>query len=345
MNTTLATDSRELGLDAYQAYIDYIDRGPATTRTYINNLRQFAAWLQMCGIRHPERQDIILYRAYLEKEHEAIRLDYESGWAYRRNSSGQRYTVTCKAATVAQYIRSVRQFFAWTEAAGLYPDIAKNVHAPKLQNDQHKKDALQAGDVKAIIDSLQERVRASRTGREEEQARRTLALFLLAVTAGLRTVELSRANVKDLETRGGRTWLYIWGKGRAEPDQKKALAQDVAKELRLYLKSRLDHVRESSPLFVATGNRSGGRRLASTTISTMLKRVLQAAGYDSERLTAHSLRHTAGTNVQHITGDLYATQRFMRHRNPATTEIYLHNDTAGQDADIAERLYLAYTAN
>lgn len=344
METTLTNGRRDLGLDTYQAFIDYIDRGEATTRTYINNLRQFAAWLDMRGIRQPTRQDIIFYRAYLESEHEAIRLG-PAGWEYRLDRSGHRYTVRHKAATVAQYIRSVRQFFAWTEAAGLYPDIAKNVHAPKLQNDQHKKDALQAGDVKAIIDSLQERVRASRTRREEEQARRTLALFLLAVTAGLRTVELSRANVKDLETRGGRTWLYIWGKGRAEPDQKKALAQDVAKELRLYLKSRIDHVRDNSPLFVATGNRSGGRRLASTTISTMLKRALQAAGYDSERLTAHSLRHTAGTNVQHITGDLYATQRFMRHRNPATTEIYLHNDTAGQDADIAERLYLAYTAN
>ena len=69
---------------------------------------------------------------------------------------------------------------------------------------------------------------------------------------------------------------------------------------------------------------------------------MQQAGFDSERITAHSLRHTAGTNVQEITGNLYLTQQYMRHANPATTEIYLHNDTQKQEADIAQRLYNHY---
>ncbi len=32
----------------------------------------------------------------------------------------------------------------------------------------------------------------------------------------------------------------------------------------------------------------------------------------------------------------------MRHSNPATTEIYLHNDTDRAEADIAQQLYRSY---
>ena len=164
-------------------------------------------------------------------------------------------------------------------------------------------------------------------------------MYLLAVNAGLRTIEIHRANVKDLETKGGQTWLYIWGKGHTEPDQKKPIAPEVTEAIKDYLQSRTDKPTGSSPLFVSTGNRSGGRRIATTTISTMLKKAMQEAGFNSERLTPHSLRHSTGTAVQELTGDIYTTQKYMRHSNPATTEIYLHNDTEKQEAGIAQDLY------
>ena len=69
---------------------------------------------------------------------------------------------------------------------------------------------------------------------------------------------------------------------------------------------------------------------------------MQEAGFDSERITAHSLRHTAGTAVMELTGDLYKTQNYMRHSNPATTEIYLHTDTEKAEAGIAQQLYNLY---
>ena len=167
-------------------------------------------------------------------------------------------------------------------------------------------------------------------------------MYLLTVTAGLRTIELARANIKDLETKNGNTWLYIWGKGHTEADTKKAIAPEVAEAIQDYLRSRTDNYTSSSPLFVATGNRSGGKRLEVTTISKMLKGALKAAGFNSERLTAHSLRHTAGTLTMELTGDIYQTQQYMRHSNPATTEIYLHISNEKADADIAQKLYNKY---
>lgn len=316
-------------------FVAYIDRSPKTTRTYLTNLRQFVAWLRYEGIEQPQRGDIILYREWLAAEHEAIELVSEApGWRYRMDGNGNRQRVQCKPNTVKQYLQSVKQFFSWAATEGIYPaDIAKGIHGPKVTA-AHRKDSLTAEEVRAIEDSID---------RSSEQGKRLYAMFLLAVNAGLRTVELSRANLRDLEAKSGAACLYIWGKGHAEPDTKKPLAPGVYAALREYIEARADTHTAASPLFVATGNRSGGQRLAATTISTMLKRAMQRAGFDSERLTAHSLRHTAGQNVMQITGrNIYETQQYMRHSNPATTEIYLDNASAQQDGDIARRLYAHY---
>ena len=353
-NTGLMIPKQDLTPSLFDSFIRWIDRGEKTTRTYIVNLRQFIAWLRYSAITRPERQDIISYRQYLCSEHEAIQLDGLS-WKYRTDKSGNPVKVSCKPNTIKQYLQSVCQFFKWTAAEGLYPNIAENIHAPKVKNDTHRKEALTAAEVQTIESSITRKATADLTEAEQarkdtegkaqratEQGKRLYAMYLLTVTAGLRTIELSRANVKDLEEKGGCTYLYIWGKGHTEADTKKALAPEVAAAIKDYLKSRTDAPTGTSPLFVATGNRSRGKRLATTTISTMLKGAMKEAGFNSEQLTAHSLRHTAGTNAMQLTGDLYTTQQYMRHSSPSTTEIYLHIDTEQQEADIAQRLYNHY---
>ena len=361
MNAITATGAaaiipaNDLQISLFNEFIRFIDRGEKTTRTYITNLRQFAAWLKYASIARPQREDIVTYRDYLSTEHDAIQLDAAEGWTFRRDRNGNRIRVTCKPNTVAQYLRSVGQFFRWTAAAGLYPNIAENVHAPKIRHDTHKKDALTAAAVLTIEKSIQaaadekaaaaaeaEKDTAGRISRATEQGKRDYAMYVLAVNAGLRTIEISRANVKDIEVKNGRAVLYIWGKGHTEADARKPLAPQVYAAIKDYLNTRSDRPTANSPLFVATGNRSGGQRIAETTISKILKKAMQAAGYDSDRITAHTLRHTAGTNVQEITQNLYVTQKYMRHANPATTEIYLHNDTEKQEAQTAQDLYNLY---
>lgn len=356
-NSRNLTPAQDFNPGLFDDFKAWIDRSEKTARSYTTNFRQFIAWLKYAAIRNPQRQDIISYRQWLTAEHEAIKLDPDSitGWKYRTDAHGNPLKINCKPNTIAQYLRSVCQFFRWTAAKNLYPDIAANIHAPKLRHDRHSKEALTAPEVLAIEKSIAQRAQertqaaqnaqkdtAGRIQRSTEQGKRIYAMYLLAVNAGLRTVEISRANIKDLETKGGQTWLYIWGKGHTEPDQRKPLAPEVAAAVKEYLKSRTDKPTGNSPLFVSTGNRSGGKRIAPTTISTMLKRAMQEAGFNSDRLTAHSLRHTAGTAVQEVTGDIYKTQKYMRHSNPATTEIYLHNDTEKAEAGIAQQLYNHY---
>ena len=354
--TEQLTPAGTLQAGLFNDFIAYIDRGEKTTRTYIVNFRQFIAYLRYNGITQPTRADIIAYRDYLTTEHDAIKLDASTaaGWTYRTDANGNRCRISCKPNTTAQYLRSVCQFFRWTAANNLYPDIAANIHAPKIRHDDHKKDALDAAATLTIENSIlltaEARTEAAghatkdtagRTSRATEQGKRLYAMYLLAVNAGLRTIELSRANVKDLELNNGNAYLFVWGKGHTQADQRKPIAPEVYAAIKDYLDSRADKVTGSSPLFVSTGNRSGGKRIATTTISTMLKKAMQEAGFNSERLTAHSLRHSTGTAIMTITGNLFAAQKYMRHADPKTTEIYIHEIEAAEQesAALAQNVY------
>lgn len=346
--------AREITTALFEDFVQFIDRGEKTTRTYLTNLRQFMAWLRYAAVPQPQRADIIAYREWLNSEHDRIIFapDTATGWALWLDRNGNPERIQCKPSTIKAYLQSVKQFFSWTAANGYYPNVAANVHGPKVSSD-HKKDSLTASEVLAVEKSIAaaadlrqlqaegaNKDRAGKLQRSTEQGKRLYAMYLLAVNAGLRTVEISRANIRDLETKNGSTWLYIWGKGRNEPDQKKPIVPEVKAAIDDYLQSRTDHPTGSSPLFVSTGNRSHGRRIASTTISTMLKRALQDAGYNSDRLTAHSLRHTTAQNAMEQTGgNIYKVQQYLRHSNPATTERYLTNETSKQDADIARQLW------
>ena len=357
INPQSIAPAQEITAALFNDFVAFIDRSEKTTRTYLTNLKQFMAWLKYAAITRPVRQDIISYRQWLTTEHDAISFapDTAAGYAFRTDANGNPVKVICKPTTVKGYLQSVKAFFSWTAANNLYPNIAANIHAPKI-TESHKKDSLTAAEVLTIENSIAERAmkrteaaagavkdKTGRVQRSTEQGKRLYAMYLLAVNAGLRTIEISRANIKDLETKGGRTWLYIWGKGHSEADQKKPIAPEVKAAIDDYIQSRTDNPTGNSPLFVSTGNRSKGKRIASTTISTMLKHAMQEAGFNSERLTAHSLRHSTAQNVMQLTGhNIYQTQQYLRHSSPKTTEIYLENDTAEQDESIAKQLYSLY---
>lgn len=356
-SNTVAAASFNLGL--FDAFIAFIDRPGQTQRTYLTNLKQFAAWLRYKQIKQPQRADIVNYRDYLIKDHKAIRLNNASpqGWEYRKDKHGNYIVICCKANTAKQYLQCVKQFFKWTASESLYPNIAENIHPPRVEQNSHRKEPLNVADVvkieRSIIEHGQQKTAAAqeakkdprgRIARATEQQKRLYAMYLLAVNCGLRTIEISRANIKDLEVISGTAFLYIQGKGHQEADAKKTLAPGVYDAIKDYLEARTDAKNSNSPLFVSTGNRSHGKRIAASTIGKMLKQALKDAGFNSERLTAHSLRHTAGTAAMTITNNIYATQKYMRHVNPGTTEIYLHTNEQQQETELAYKLFEYYHA-
>lgn len=336
--------AKELTQKEINAFLNSLDRSESTTKTYRTNLNQFTVWLNYSEIREPTRESLKQYREWLLNEHYAIEAKQGAPfWKYQKDRNGRKIKIYLKSNTVVSYMRSVCQFFKWAGQNRVYENIAETVHAPKVAQSFHRKEALKPEQVRHIIETLKQGIDEAENSQDEEKARRNYAMFTLAVNAGLRTIELNRLNLNDLETDHDHAIIYIWGKGHGGADQRMLLADEVAQILKEYLKVRTGPKSRSAALFTATGNRSHGERIAVTTISKILKEILKNAGYDSDKLTAHSLRHTSGTNTMAINGNVYEIQQYMRHKNPSTTEIYLHGETEQRQLDLAEQLYKLYT--
>ena len=279
---------RTLDFNIFERFINYLDASPKTVETYKKALRQFFYYLGVHGIRQPQREDVLAFRDDLK-------------------ASG------LKPTTVQNYITATRIFFKWTEQEGLYPNIAEHVKGAKLDKN-HKKDYLTSRQAKEVLAGVQT---------DSEEGLRNYAILSLMVTGGLRTIEVSRADVGDLRTVGENTVLFVQGKGREEKTEYIKISAPVEKAIRSYLKAR-ENVEEGQPLFTSTSNNSRGKRITTRTVSGVVKTALRNAGYDSARLTAHSLRHTAITLALLAGREITEVQQFARHANLNTTMIYNH---------------------
>lgn len=272
--------------DLVQDFIAFVDATDSTIRAYTAGLKQFIAFLASNEIARPERQDVIAFR-------EAIK---ERG---------------LKANTIQLYIVSVRRFFQWTEAQGLYPNIAKGIKGATVNNG-FKKDYLTAEQLQLMFD---------RIDTSTEPGARNKAILALMATAGLRTIEVIRADIGSLD--GDR--LYIHGKGRDEADEYIKLSSHVQALMRAYLDTYRPGAADEEALFTSTSNNNQGARLTTRSISGIAKQAYRSIGIDSSRHTAHSLRHTAATLNLMNGGTIEETQNLLRHSNINTTMIYLHH--------------------
>ena len=286
-NTAIA-ERQTVGAELFNRYIDFLDSSPKTVEIYTRALRQLFSYFSLNGITQPTRADILAFRDELK-------------------ASGH------KPTTVQNYITATKIFFSWTEQEGLYPNVADHLKGAKLDRD-HKKDYLTSRQVKEVLAGVD---------RSTEQGLRDYAMLFLMVTGGLRTIEVSRANIGDLRTLGDNSVLYVQGKGREEKTDYIKLSAPAEQAIRAYLKARGEKD-EEAPLFSSTSNNNRGARLTTRSVSGIVKTRLQQAGYDSEKLTAHSLRHTAVTLSLLAGKDITEVQQFARHANIATTMIYNH---------------------
>ena len=274
--------------DAHNSYRAFLDAAPRTVQTYTGSIRQFIKWIRAKGISKPTRQDVLAYREELKAR--------------------------CKPSTVQNYITALRLFFAWTAQEGIYPNIAEHIKGAKL-DPGHKKDYLNAEQVRDILDSI---------NTETAQGKRDYCIIALMVTGGLRDIEVSRANIEDIKQLGGMTVLYLQGKGREERTEFIKVVPEVEKAIREYLKTRKT-AKGQQALFTSLSNNSKGERLTPKSISGIAKNIFVSAGYNSDRITAHSLRHTAVTLSLMGGLPIDEVQQFARHKNISTTQIYAHN--------------------
>lgn len=274
--------------DIITRFLASLDVKPKTKDTYRKALKQFIKFIEARGTQQTERADIIDYKAYLMANY--------------------------SASTVSAYITAVKSLYKWLEAEKIYPNITAGIKGAKGAKG-FKKDTLTAQQAKKILANIE---------LATVEQLRDYALINLLLRTGLRTIEAERANIEDIRQEAGQALLYIQGKGRDSKDDFVILTAATLEPLQAYLKARGEKD-EKAPLFCSFSNRSKGERLTTRSIRRIIKEAMQAAGIDSDRLTAHSLRHTAITFSLLGGATIQEAQQMARHSSVNTTLIYAHN--------------------
>lgn len=258
--------------------------------TYRSALRQFFDWFSENNITNPTRETILTYKEWLDAK-------------------------GLKPFTRSGYLVAVRRFFEWAESLKLYPNIAKGIKGARRAIKTHQKNALTVDQIEKLLNSIE---------RTTLQGARDFALINLLFRTGLRLIEIKRAQIVDLEMKDDDDGALLWirGKGRDGKDDFVVVTEEALAPIMAYIRQRkAKNVQE--PLFASISDRNYGGYITTFSLSRLIKQRLRAAGIESKRITAHSLRHTFGVMAIQAGASLYEVQLAMRHTAPTTTEIYL----------------------
>ena len=268
-------------------FVKFAGVSPSSVATYAKSLRQMLKYFAANNITVPTREALV-------------------NWIEDMKTAGR------ASSTIQLYVTAAKIFFRWLSQEGLFANIADHLKTGVKPAHGHKKDALDVNQCRNLVANVKG---------DSVKNLRDKAILTLMTTAGVRTIEVVRANVKDIRFERGKVFLYVTGKGHSEADDKVLLSKQAHAAIREYLKAR-GRVQSSDPLFVSTSRRNKNARLETQTISRLVKRNLREIGLDSPRLTAHSLRHAVATNLIFAGVELPKVQMILRHRNISTTMIY-----------------------
>lgn len=288
--------------ELFNTFYEFLGVQDITKESYAVCLRCFIEWTQENCFGFPTELDILAYKKWLASPHPRRR--------------GQNDQITFTADTQARYMRAVKRFFAWAVQKHLCKENpAEGVKCAKVKMDNTKRDAFERKDAMALLDSID---------RSTDKGKRDYAMILLSMTAGLRIIEMQRADIGNLETMAGEPVLFIQGKGHSEADDYKKIEPRTYAAIMEYLATRT-HRAKNDPLFASVGNRSREQRMTEPAISALIKTRMKQAGYDNHKLSAHSLRHTSITLGLESGMTIQEAQQHARHASPETTGIYSHN--------------------
>jgi integrase/recombinase XerD len=144
--------------------------------------------------------------------------------------------------------------------------------------------------------------------------RRDRIAVLLLYGCGLRTDELCRLNVRDLDLQ--RQELTVW-KGKGDRQRVVPIPQGVFTEVLAYLGQRGG---KQGPVL---RTETKGRALSAKDVCRIVRNAGERAGL-SRPVTPKTLRHSYATHLMDRNVDLAVISSLMGHRSPAETGVYLH---------------------
>lgn len=278
-------------------WIAFCDVQPTTQKTYDKAIKSFVGYLSSNHIVQPQREDVIGYRKWMTDED--------------NDGANARF----KVSSARLYVTVVKKFFRWLSSRSLYPNVADGVKLPAMPTDEHARDALTLEESKQAISSFEG---------TSEKTLRDKCIMALMIGAGLRSVEVVRLDVGDIEKRRGQWIVNVHGKARAGKTDRVQISAELKKLVDEYLSVR-PKCKKGTPMFISTARRNAGQRLQTQSVSRLAKRVFAEIGIESDRVTCHSCRHACATLMLQAGVPLRNVQKILRHRSPVTTEIYSHD--------------------
>lgn len=174
-------------------------------------------------------------------------------------------------------------------------------------------DFLTLNDLKEICESIK--------ARNDQTAKRDLAIVMLMSVEGLRTVEVHRMNDEDINFE--RRTILIHGKGR---DSYIYPCDDTFDVLKDYLEFRGESTKDEfgTPTFIGASKKFFGARISRNGIRWAVNHILLVNGKKTKNNSCHMLRHSCGTNLYQETRDLRLVQETLRHADTSTSARYSH---------------------
>ena len=292
-----------------ERYLSCLDAKESTRATYKKVLESFSQWVDSkdCAFFDLTQADIIAYKDSLLKASKS-------------------------AMTVNLYLSTIRGFYKWLAAEGICDNIAQNVGSVRtnkstfrrmhLENEQGAElltEAYLPKPLSGVNSGVTKKLREN----ESLISLRNYAMLNLMLRTGLRTIEVSRADVGDVVIKRERRVLKVWGKGHAEKDDFVVLTDEAWLPIEQYLQER-GECKPDEPLFATNGFGHNGGRMSTRSIQDICKKNLRAIGLDGHEYSAHSLRHTTGTQILKNGGSMMDVQQVLRHTSPSTSPLYVN---------------------
>lgn len=284
---------------AVEKFLLSIDTKPQTKDSYRKSLKVFLLWITERNYQKPTRENILEYKQYLQSK-----TTLSNTGAFTRLSS----------LTITAYLTALRRFFAFLEAEKIYPNIARDIKGLKRPKG-FLKDTLTKEEVKRLLEGI---------NGNDLTSLRDYAMINLMLRTGLRTIEVIRAEIGDIGRENGEVVLRVWGKGRDSKDDFVILTGEAYTPILNYLVVR-GQTKATEPLFLSHSNRNIAEPLTTRSLRRIIGQRLNAVGLKTDKVTAHSLRHTAGTIALMNGADLVSVKEMLRHSDINTTLIYTHN--------------------
>jgi integrase/recombinase XerD len=161
------------------------------------------------------------------------------------------------------------------------------------------------------IEEAQKLVKAF--GKASRAERRLRTVMLVLYGCGLRTLEVCRLSMSDIDT--DRQEIRVHGKG--DKERVIPLSDPVFAELLVYLK---DRNKKRGPLFVTEVKKTGLRH---KDVGDIVQMAVLRTGL-KKAITPRTLRHAFASHLLDQGVDISVISMLMGHRSPSETGVYIH---------------------